>query len=342
MFCLRSARLEHQHYTKAVCLRLLGAETDGAFSVRGMATQIDFCVRRNQKLKRTRLALWECKANMLPASIVPVLLRIMLAAEIAGQPMPVWAANPSHWAYDPSKCLQDAAGKRYIAIGTTVLAINPDPSFVDGTAIELEKSRRLMPPDSTDELGCPDNPNQVLIKLSLKSIFPTSSTVSQALGVGLSGFGLAPMHGVGVSALDGKPIIPDRPSPFRDDPGITDGICKRPDASVTEEDGIETCRWPSYYLEPGTAFVVDPKIYPTPAGDPFRMTCGVQAYDRRMTPCHVASYATATGLAIGYDFFPLVSIRTPDLIKRVINFDYQIRNALSAAVINNYSWRTTP
>ncbi len=274
--------------------------------------------------------------------LVSALQGAILTVTIAGQPTPARAASPSQWAYDPAKCVQDAAGRRYVAIGPTVVAIDPDPAFVAGAAIELDKSRRLTPPDPNDQLGCPDNPNQVLISFPLQAIFSNLPEVARALGIGLRGFGLVPMHGIGLGALNGKPIIPEQPSTYRDNPRSTDDLCNRPGASVTKDAGIETCRWPSDWREPGTAYVVDPAVYSTPAGDPFRVRCGLQAYDGRLTPCYVGTYATKTGLAIGYQFFPDVPIRTSDFIQRIITFDHQIRDCLNAAVISNYPWRTQP
>src|SRR6185437_8690275 len=59
--------------------------------------------------------------------------------------------------YDPSTCKTDAHGKLYIALGRNVLAL---PS--SGTVIIAQRGNNwLPPPDPTEPVGCPSNPEQL-------------------------------------------------------------------------------------------------------------------------------------------------------------------------------------
>ena len=224
-----------------------------------------------------------------------------------------------------------------------MIGIPPDPIFMY-SANEIPQAKRLIPPNPAAQPGCPDNPQQVGIRMATPAyVMPNFGEVLQALGLRAIGFGFASMYGLGMDALGPHPAIKDLPELDRDySLASVQWICDRPNASVIEADGVKTCRWPPQVPEPATAYIVDPSRYSTPAGDPFRIDCGRDAFGRGMGPCDKASYPTTLGLRIGYSFRPATSIFSAHLIDRVISFDRQVRAALAAAVIPNYPWRNLP
>src|SRR6185437_5004608 len=59
--------------------------------------------------------------------------------------------------YDPSTCKTDAHGKLYIALGRNVLALPSSGAII----VARYGNDWLTPPDPTDSVGCPNNPEQL-------------------------------------------------------------------------------------------------------------------------------------------------------------------------------------
>ena len=85
------------------------------------------------------------------AAIAPILLSTGTLSALAAN------SRPEKSSYDPSTCKTDAHGKLYIALGPNVFALSSS-----GTIIVAHYGNDwLTPPDPTDSVGCPNNPEQL-------------------------------------------------------------------------------------------------------------------------------------------------------------------------------------
>src|SRR5690348_15430650 len=85
------------------------------------------------------------------AAIAPILLSTGAGSALAAN------SGSEKLSYDPSTCKTDAHGKLYIALGRNVLAMP-----IAGSVIVARYGNDwLVPPDSADAVGCPNNPEQL-------------------------------------------------------------------------------------------------------------------------------------------------------------------------------------
>jgi hypothetical protein len=264
------------------------------------------------------------------------------AKERAPDPYPFYDPDPFA-NYDPAKCTQDAHGKRYIVLGADIFAILPDPAFLAGASY-LGPKCLLIPPNPNDPLGCPGNPNQLSLTFPIKAVLPNLAEVQKKDGIEGRRLGLFSMRGCGVEAL--KAANSEIPQVYRDHPYLSKATCALPGVTITFEKGAEICRWglAGGLLWPktmgtrpdpiATSFNAYPPRYSTPLGYPFRVHCGV----KYMGPCTVLLEAAPNGLVMGYEFFPALSLFTPDYLDRIIDYDRQLWAAVNAAIVPDYPW----
>src|SRR6185437_4009372 len=84
-------------------------------------------------------------------TIAPILLSTGTGSALAAN------SGPEKFSYDPSTCKTDAHGKLYIALGRNVLALPSSGAII----VARYGNDWLTPPDPTDSVGCPNNPEQL-------------------------------------------------------------------------------------------------------------------------------------------------------------------------------------
>lgn len=241
----------------------------------------------------------------------------------------------SKFNFDPTECRSDAAGKFYVALGATVLALSPP---VGGILIDDVGVVRRAPPDPKQPIGCPDNPMQVRSYESGVSVEPNSENDPH------------PEFSEGVSDFTLYDVTP-RNSPQEHNSGkwsaeetireFVDHICseatKREDLSV----GLNVCLFQQastqVHIEDWLAgYKARLDTYQTPLGHVFAFSCGGNLYSVGFGHCHVA-YAFSTSLSLSYNFNPYRG-RIVLPIARIIVFDKALRRQIQDSIIEHYSW----
>lgn len=265
--------------------------------------------------------------------------KISTVAVIIGLLLIVDHAAATEFHYDPSRCKADAQGKLFIALERHVLAVPNEGPMMLGRFYPGTKDEPLPAPDPAEPVGCPDNPNQLMIRgFMYRHQAPQEAQ-----------FGVDPASTLRVNFVTlmrvgqvGTPSWPGMQWNGEDvNLQVARSACTR--ASVREQlaNGLEACRVkqsrPNVRIEDWAAsYIARPDIYQSPLGNPFSIYCGPNLFTGFIGDCKV-SYVLLPGLGITYRFQPYGN--SPHLpIERVIEFDRGLRAALESALVRDYKW----
>jgi hypothetical protein len=239
-------------------------------------------------------------------------------------------AQPARF-YDPALCKQDAHGKRYISIGETVLGL-PSRSSLN----------TILSGDKQEQSGCPDNPYYIRGTHHAEGLFGEKDLAAK---LGLRTYKLSLSFWPYSEGSDATwvPPLPDIMSPWRN-PAVEIDICFHKGAVNHRNGFIRTCEIPlddsnrsDGMKETAVFFIINKLEYATAAGDDFRISCGIDAAFLALAPCEV-TYPMQNGLGVRYSFQPPYSVYDPDLVKKVIEFDKFLRQAISDSVFKAPDW----
>ena len=270
-------------------------------------------------------------------TIAPILLSTGTGSALAAN------SGPEKFSYDPSTCKTDAHGKLYIALGRNVLALPSSGAII----VARYGNDWLTPPDPTDSVGCPNNPEQLTgfgfpyayNTAAGKENTPFPATHAARLDL----LQLISIHGY-------RDVPPGAATSWAGEDletKIAKVVCET--ASIHEDlpSGLSVCRFgpkdsSSMRLEDWTAtYVGRSEVYETPLGHPFIVNCGPWTYSTGIGHCDV-SYVFSPGMGVTYRFRPYHGLPPRLSVDQVVEFDRGLRAAISNALVKDYTWPEQP
>jgi hypothetical protein len=251
---------------------------------------------------------------------------------------------PHEDTYDPQSCKTDAHGKLYIGLGRNVLAFPAHHDVVVENPLH-PGNNPIPPPDPSQLEGCLENPRQLDGYAILYAGFAALNG-EQPTSRGQS-FGTLVFELIRTLRGDAVPTDNDPPWPSEDEQALLPPlIC--PKATITEElpNGLTACRVKPHLPNEdvkdqrdwGGTYVARSDVYTTPMNRQFIIFCDQLVFRSAVPRCSVA-YIVTPGLGLTYRFQPYVG---PNIVPldRIIDFDKELRAAITAMTVKDYPWRT--